>query len=190
MFIKCNQEGKRAILIVYVDDIILTGDNSEEIDCLKKLLAQEFEIKDLGQLKYFLGMEVACSKGGISVSQRKYTLDLLKETGMLGCKPAETPLNPTSKTELEEDNPLTDKGRFQRLVGKLIYLAHTRPDIGFAVGLVSRFMNKPTKKHLEAVLRILRYFKQSPGRGLYFKKTASRGLEVLIDADWAGSLED
>ena len=109
---------------------------------------------------------------------------------MLSYKPAETPLDPTSKTGLEEDSPLTDKGRFQRLVGKLIYLAHTRPDIGFAVGLVSRFMNKPTEKHLEAILRILRYLKQSPGRRLYFKKTTSRGLEVLTDADWAGSLED
>ena len=159
MFIKNNQEGKRVILIVYVDDIILTSDHSEEIDRLKKFLAQEFEIKDLGQLKYFLGMEVARSKGGISISQRKYTLDLLKETGMLGCKPAETPLDPTSKIGLEEESPLTDKGRLQRLVGKLIYLAHTKPNIRFAVGLVSRLMNKPTEKHLEAVLRILRYLK-------------------------------
>ena len=153
-------------------------------------MAQEFEIKDLGQLKYFLGMEVTRSKGGISISQRKYTLDLLKETRMLGCKSVETPLDPTSKSELEEDSPLTDKGRFQRLVGKLIYLAHTRPDIGFAIGLVSRFMNKPTEKHLEAVLRILHYLKQSLGRGLYFRKTTSRGLEVLTEADWAGLLED
>ena len=102
MFIKHSSKGKRA-LMMHVDDIILT-DYLEEIKYLKGVLAQEFEIKDLGQLKYFIGMEVARSHKGIFVSWRKYTLDLLKETGMLGCKPADTP-------------------------SKLIYLAHTRPDI-------------------------------------------------------------
>ena len=128
-------------MIVYVDDIILARDYLEEIKYLKGILAREFEIKDLGQLKYFLGMKVARSHKGISISQRKYTLDLLKETGILGCKPANTPMDPTSKIQMEEEELLTDKGRCQRLVGKLIYLAHTRPDIGFAVGMVSRYMN-------------------------------------------------
>ena len=106
----------------------------EEIKCLKDVLAQEFEIKDLGQLKYFLGMEIARSHKGISVSQRKYTLDLLKETGMLGCKPATTPMDPAGKIQMEEERSLTDKGRYQRLVGKLIYLSHTRPDISHKTG--------------------------------------------------------
>lgn len=92
MFIKHSLDGKRAIMIVYVDDIILTGDWLDEITCLKNVLGREFEIKDLGQLKYFLGMEVARSHKDIVVSQCKYTLDLLKETGMLGCKPATTPM--------------------------------------------------------------------------------------------------
>ncbi|RVW40691.1 Retrovirus-related Pol polyprotein from transposon TNT 1-94 [Vitis vinifera] len=99
LFVKHFPEGKLAIIIVYVDDIILTCDHEEKIDLLKKLLTKEFEIKDLGNLKYFLGMEIARSKKGIVVSQRKYVLDLLNETGMLGCKPAETPMDTTVKLE-------------------------------------------------------------------------------------------
>ena len=87
------------ILIVYVDDIILTGDNTREVERLKKVLATEFEVKDLSQMRYFLGMEVAKSRKGISISQRKYVLDLLTETGMLGCKPSDTPIKARKKTE-------------------------------------------------------------------------------------------
>nr|CAN62019.1 hypothetical protein VITISV_019561 [Vitis vinifera] len=135
LFVKHFPEGKLAIIIVYVDDIILTGDHEEKIDLLKKLLTKEFEIKDLGNLKYFLGMEIARSKKGIAVSQRKYVLDLLNETGMLGCKPAETPMDTTVKLEESDGSAPVDKGRYQRLVGKLIYLSHTRPDIGFSVSV-------------------------------------------------------
>ncbi|RVW23954.1 Retrovirus-related Pol polyprotein from transposon TNT 1-94 [Vitis vinifera] len=156
LFVKHFPEGKLAIIIVYVDDIILTGDHEEKIDLLKKLLTKEFEIKNLGTLKYFLGMEIARSKKGIVVSQRKYVLDLLNETRMLGCKPAETPMDTTVKLEESDGSAPVDKGRYQRLVGKLIYLSHTRPDIGFSVSVVSQFMNNPTEKHMTAVIRILR----------------------------------
>ncbi|KAJ4703138.1 Retrovirus-related Pol polyprotein from transposon TNT 1-94 [Melia azedarach] len=190
MFIKQSFAGRKAILIVYVDDIILTGDHEEETLKLKEFLAKEFEIKDLGSLKYFLGMEVARSKKGISVSQRKYVLDLLKETRMLGCKPIDTPMDPTIKLRAMDDNAPVDKGRYQRLVGKLIYLSHTRPDISFPVSVVSQFMNNPTEEHMEAVFRILRYLKMTPGKGLFFKKTTSRKIEIFTDADWAGSVID
>ncbi|RVX04977.1 Retrovirus-related Pol polyprotein from transposon TNT 1-94 [Vitis vinifera] len=96
---------------------------------------KEFEIKDLGNLKYFLGMEIARSKKGIAVSQRKYVLDLLNETGMLGCKPTETPMDTTVKLEESDGSAPVDKRRYQRLMGKLIYLSHTRPDIGFSVSV-------------------------------------------------------
>ncbi|KAK2452382.1 putative mitochondrial protein [Trifolium repens] len=190
MFLKQSPSGKKAILIVYVDDIVLTGDHEEEIKRLKSLLAKEFEIKDLGNLKYFLGMEVARSKKGISVSQRKYVLDLLKETGMLGCKPSETPMDATVKLGNFEKGTPVDKGRYQRLVGKLIYLSHTRPDISFAVSTVSQFMNCPTEEHMEALYRILRYLKMTPGQGLFFQKSTSREIEIFTDADWAGSVTD
>ncbi|KAE8668064.1 putative ion channel POLLUX-like 2-like isoform X2 [Hibiscus syriacus] len=156
----------------------------------KGLLAKEFEIKDLGQLKYFLGMEIARSRKGICVSQRKYVLDLLKETGMLGCKPADTPMDSTTKLGTKENCAPVDKGRYQRLVGKLIYLSHTRPDIGFSVSMVSQFMNNPNEEHMEAVYRILRYLKLTPGKGLFFEKNQRRDIEVFSDADWAGSIQD
>lgn len=124
-------------MIVHVDDIILTGDDKEELEILKIKLASDFEIKDLEQLRYFLGMEVARTTKGILVTQRKYTLDVLKETGMIDCKPVATPVEPNSKLRLEEDSAPAENGRYQRLVGRLIYLSHTRPDIAFVVSLVS-----------------------------------------------------
>ncbi|CAM8951545.1 unnamed protein product [Rhodiola kirilowii] len=190
LFVKKSTTNKMTVLIVYVDDIILTGDDLQEMIRLKQSLAKEFEIKDLGQLKYFLGMEIARSKRGIVVTQRKYILDLLKETGMSGCKPADTPTEPNVKLGDVKDGVPVDKGRYQRLVGKLIYLSHTRPDIAFAVSLVSQFMHCPCEEHLEAVYRIIRYLKSTPGKGLFFGKNKNRGIEVYTDADWAGSISD
>ena len=189
LFFKRSKE-KISIVIVYVDDIVLTGDDMVELNNIKEKLSYVFEMKDLGHLRYFLGMEIARNKAGISVSQRKYTLDLLKETGLMGCKPVETPMDPNNKlSRCLEDEPV-DKGRYQRLVGKLIYLAHTRPDIAFAVSCVSQFMHSPSAKHMEAVIRILKYLKGTPGRGLFFSKNPNRGIEVFTDADWAGSPDD
>ncbi|XP_058741436.1 secreted RxLR effector protein 161-like [Vicia villosa] len=140
-------------------------------------------------MRYFLGMEVARSKNGIVVSQQKYIIDLLKETGMSGCRLADTPMDPNAKLWREGSVPI-DTGRYQRLVGKLIYLSHTRPDIAFSVSVVSQFMHSPYKEHLEAVYRILRYLKGKPGKGLHFKKTSERNVSIFTDADWAGSVTD
>ncbi|KAK2987530.1 hypothetical protein RJ640_030199 [Escallonia rubra] len=189
MFTRHSTDGKIAILIVYVDDIILTGDDTAEMERLKQCLASEFEIKDLGSLKFFLGMEIARSKKGIAVSQRKYILDLLKETGISGCRPVETPNDPNKKLG-DNKGDLVNTSRYQKLVGKLIYLSHTRPDIAFAVSLVGQFMHSPHEEHLEAVYRILRYLKSSPGKGLFFRKNEQQNLEAYTDADWAGSITD
>lgn len=190
MFVKHSKDGKIAVLIVYVDDIILTGDDLIEMERLKKSLASSFEIKDLGTLRYFLGMEVARSKKGIVVSQRKYVLDLLKETGMSGCRPADTPMDPNHKLADIKDGTPVDTARYQKLVGKLIYLAHTRPDIAFSVSVVSQFMHSPYEEHLDAVYRILRYLKSTPGKGLFFKRGDRKTIEAYTDADWAGSVID
>jgi Reverse transcriptase (RNA-dependent DNA polymerase) len=96
-------------------------------------LSKDFEMKNLGRLKYFLGIEVARSNQGISLSQRKYVLDLLAEVGLLDCKPIDTPVAPNNKLKESSDQIPTNKERYQRLVGKLIYLSHTRPDIVYAV---------------------------------------------------------
>ncbi|RVW36998.1 Retrovirus-related Pol polyprotein from transposon TNT 1-94 [Vitis vinifera] len=113
LFVQKSHAGKMTILIVYVDDIILSGNDMEELQNLKKYLSEEFEVKDLGNLKYFLGMEVARSRKGIVVSQRKYILDLLKETGMLGCKPIDTPMDSQKKLGIEKESTPIDRGRYQ-----------------------------------------------------------------------------
>ncbi|RVW35799.1 Retrovirus-related Pol polyprotein from transposon RE2 [Vitis vinifera] len=115
LFVKKSHAGKMAILIVYVDDIILSGNDMEELQNLKKYLSEEFEVKDLGNLKYFLGMEVARSRKGIVVSQRKYILDLLKETGMLGCKPIDTPMDSQKKLGIEKESTPVDRGDISAL---------------------------------------------------------------------------
>ena len=145
LFVKHSTSDKITILIVYVDDIVLTRNCKEEMAHLKHLLVREFEIKDLGHLKYFLEMEVARSSKGIYVSQRKYTLDLLRETGMSGCKLVETPMDPNTKLGNIIQGEVVDRGRYQRLVGKLIYLTHTWPDISFVVSVVSQFLNIPLR---------------------------------------------
>jgi len=189
LFLK-KQQGKVTVLIIYVDDMIITGDDEEEIKRLQEQLFTEFEMKNLGGLKYFLGIEVARSKRGIFLSQRKYVLDLLTEVGMLDCKPADTPTVQNQKLGLYPDQEPADKDRYQRLVGKLIYLSHTRPDISYAASLVSQFMHCPSKDHMDAVGRILQYLKSAPGRGLMFLKNGHLDIEGYTDADWAGNLFD
>ena len=190
LFMKHSSSGKVTILIVHVDDIIVIGDDSEEIKVLKQKLSEEFEIKDLGKLKYFLGIEVARSQKGIFISQRKYILDLLKEMGMSGCKPADTPIDPNVKLGIGDGESSDNRGQYQRLVRRLIYLSHTRPDIAFAVSLVSQFMHSPYEIHLEAVNRIIRYLKSSPGKGILYSKGNDLGVEAYTDSDWAGSIVD
>ncbi|KAJ9561968.1 hypothetical protein OSB04_007128 [Centaurea solstitialis] len=189
LFVKKNKE-KVTALIVYVDDMVVTGDDLQEMSNLQTVLAAEFELKDLGHLKYFLGIEVARSKAGISMCQRKYVLDLLAETGMLNCRPVDTPIETNHKLTIHPDQVPTNKERYQRLVGKLIYLSHTRPDIAYAVSVVSRFMHAPSKDHMEAAYRILRYLKASPGKGLFFGKNQSNQVTGYTDADWSGDRMD
>jgi Reverse transcriptase (RNA-dependent DNA polymerase) len=186
MFVKYSNN-ITTIVLVYVDNIIITGNNEKEINNVKTYLKEKFDIKDLGKLKYFLGIEIAHSGKGLFLSQRKYTLDLLKETGKLGIKPANTPMDTNNKLEPESGEPLKDIAQYQRLVGKLIYLTVTRPDIAFAVGTVSQFMHAPRTTHLEAVNRILKYLKGSPGQGIWMKKNNTNKILAYSDADWAGN---
>ena len=109
---------------------------------------------------------------------------------MIGCRPIDTPMDANVKLNNKDDDQPVDKGQYQRLVGKLIYLAHTRPGIAFAVGCMSQFMHSPYKSHLDAGYRILKYLKGTLGRGLMFTKNEGRNVEVYVDADWAGSVND
>ncbi|KAL6272266.1 hypothetical protein ACE6H2_022958 [Prunus campanulata] len=174
------QDGMIILLLLYVDDMLIACQDKSRIQDLKKM-------KSLDDLKHFLGIEVARSKHGIFLSQRKYVLDLLAEIGTLDCKPIDTPSEQNHKLGLYPNQAPTDKERYQRLVGKLIYLAHTRPDIAYAVSVVSQFMHSPSEDHMGAVTRILRYLKEALGKGLMFSKYGHTDVEGYTDADWAGS---
>jgi Reverse transcriptase (RNA-dependent DNA polymerase) len=188
MFIRRKGE-KLCVLIVYVDDIVLTGNDTVEMKRIKGSLAIEFEMKDLGPLCYFLGIEVASAPNEIFISQQKYILELLHETGMLGCRPANTPIDPNQGLKGGISDQV-DREQYQRLVGRLIYLSHTRPDISYAVSVVSRYMHDPRVVHQEAVDRILRYLKSCLGRGLLIEKNNHMRIKVYTDADWAGCQDD
>ncbi|KAE8723067.1 PLAC8 family protein [Hibiscus syriacus] len=145
-----------------------------------------FQMKELGQLKHFLGLEVDRTHEGIFLCQQKYAKDLLKRFGMLECKSTSTPMEPNIKMCAHEGKVLEDATMYRQLVGSLIYLTLTRPDISYAVGVMSRYIQNPKKPHLEAVRRILRYVKNTIDYGLLYKKGEDCKLVGYCDADYAG----
>ncbi|RVX22605.1 Retrovirus-related Pol polyprotein from transposon TNT 1-94 [Vitis vinifera] len=187
VFYHHNSLGQCIYLVVYVDDIVITGSDQDDIQKLKQHLFTHFQTKDLGKLKYFLGIEIAQSSSGVVLSQRKYALDILEETGMLDCKPIDTPMDPNVKLVPGQGEPLGDPGRYRRLVGKLNYLTITRPDISFPVSVVSQFLQSPCDSHWDAVIRILRYIKSTPGQGVLYENRGHTQVVGYTDADWAGS---
>ncbi|GJW15536.1 indole-3-acetic acid-amido synthetase GH3.17, partial [Tanacetum coccineum] len=185
LFVKAI-EGKLAVVLVYVDDLIITGDCEEEVLQTKKNLSVRFQMKELGHLKHFLGLEVHQSEDGMVLHQQKYSRDLLKKFGMANSKPNSTPMELNSKMCAYEGHDLEDATMYRQLVGSLIYLTITRPDISFAVGVMSRYMQNPKKSHLEAVRRILRYVKSTLDYGIMFRKGEDCRLVSYCDADYAG----
>ena len=125
----------------------------------------------MGKLKYFLGIEIAQSSSGVVLSQRKYALDILEETGMLDCKPVDTPMDPNVKLIAGQGDPLGDSGRYRQLVGKLNYLTITHPDISFPISVVSQFLQSPCDSHWDVVIRILRYIKNTTGQGVLYENS-------------------
>ena len=142
LFIR-SDNGLFIALLVYVDDVIIASNNQEAIVELKTKLNNHFKLKDLGDVKYFLGLEIAKSSTGICVSQRKYVLDLLSDFGYLGCKPASTPIEANIKFFMDEGDNIPNVSMYCRLLGKLLYLTLTRPDISYDVGHLSQFISKP-----------------------------------------------
>nr|XP_016486015.1 PREDICTED: uncharacterized mitochondrial protein AtMg00810-like [Nicotiana tabacum] len=158
-------------------------------------------MKDLGELKFFLGIKFERSNKGILMSQRKYALELIFETGLSGAKLVSTPMELYQKLSTIEydlsfrkgnataDEVLRDPGVYQRLVGKLLYLIMTRPDIAFVVQVLSQFMHCPRISHMEAASRVVRYIKKAPGLGLLMPAKDTKNLTAYCDSDWEACVE-
>ncbi|CAL0317151.1 unnamed protein product [Lupinus luteus] len=189
LFVKYVQSSF-TIILVYVDDLILAGNDLDQIHYTKTVLHTKFSIKDLGKLKFVLGMEVARCKEGITLYQRKYTLDLLQQSGFLASKPTSTPMEYNNKLQANFGILLEDPTSYRRLIGKILYLTHTRPDISFSVGCLSQFLSCPTNLHQQAAHRILKYLKNSPAQGLYFPTKNTTIIKGYSDSDWGGACLD
>ncbi|XP_073363658.1 uncharacterized protein [Aegilops tauschii subsp. strangulata] len=179
-------------ILVYVDDIILVSSSASTTDRLVSSLGAEFAVKDLGRLHYFLGLEVLHSDGGLTLTQKKYSQDLLRRAGMLQCKSATTPMSATDKLTALAGDLLApeDATEYRNIVGGLQYLLITRPDISFAVNRVCQYLHAPRDSHWSAVKRILRYVRHTGSYGLHLQPARSGLISAFSDADWAGCPDD
>jgi histone deacetylase 1/2 len=174
-------------LLVYVDDIILISSSDAAAGHLVSALSGDFAVKDLGALHYFLGLEVSCSSAGLTLTQHKYSLDLLHRASMLNCKHAATPMSATDPLSVLDADLLSpdDATEYHSLVGGLQYLTITRPDVSYAVNRVCQFLHAPRTSHWLAVKCILRYVCFTASYGLVLQPATSSVLLAFSDADWA-----
>lgn len=188
LFVK--HDGKNiVVLLLYVDDIILTGDSDACVQFVISQLTTEFDMKDLGILHYFLGLQIDYQSQGLFVHQSKYVHDLLQKADMMECKPCITPCHPNQKLLTHGSPSYSDPTNYRSIVGALQYLTFTRPDIAYSVNQVCQFMHSPLESHYVAVKRILRYLRGTLGWGIFFKP-GSLTLRAYTDADWAGDPND
>lgn len=185
-----NTQGVILYLLVYVDDIIVTGNTTQAVHHFLQQLSTRFSLKDLGNLHYFLGVEVLSHADGLFLSQRKYIADLLQKTRMIEAKPASTPLATSPPLTLHTGTTLSDPTEYRTIVGSLQYLSLTRPDIGYTVNKLSQFMHQPTTEHWAAVKRLLRYLCGTLDHGITLCRKSSLALHAFSDADWAGNKDD
>jgi hypothetical protein len=169
-------------LLVYVDNILLTGINSLMLKHFIQLLSLEFKFRDLGTVYYFLGIEIQSTGMSLTLRQHKYTLDILTRAGIITCKPVDTPIS-TSKSIILPNPLFSDATRFHQIMGALQYLIFTRPNICFAVNRVCQFMHAPTYSHWVVVKRILRYLKGTTTHDLHITRSSSFALHGFINTD-------
>nr|XP_016471020.1 PREDICTED: uncharacterized mitochondrial protein AtMg00810-like [Nicotiana tabacum] len=185
------------VILFYVDDILFTGPDLRLVEKTKATLQKTFKKKDLGELKYLLGIELAGSSQGILMHQRKYALELVSELGLGAAKFATTPLDVNVKLTTHEydeytctinnldDALLPDVTSYQRLLGKLLYMTVTKPDIAFIVQTLSQFMQKHKKSHMEATLRVIKYVKNHPGQGMVLSSQKRGVISAFYDTNYA-----
>ncbi|KAL0431208.1 UNVERIFIED_CONTAM: Retrovirus-related Pol polyprotein from transposon RE2 [Sesamum radiatum] len=188
LFIK-NTIGGLLALMVYVDDILVTGPCVDDIQGVKAYLCGLFTIKEIGNARCFLGLEVARNCDGIYLAQTKYILDIVKDTGLTHAKTKSTPLPLGLKLTADCRALLVNPNSYRRLVGRLLYLAFTRPDISHSVQQLRQYLSKPCEEHWTTALHILRYLKGTPTRGLFFPSNSNFELTAYCGVDWASCLD-
>ncbi|GJQ99559.1 retrovirus-related pol polyprotein from transposon TNT 1-94 [Tanacetum coccineum] len=182
-----RKSGKHILLVqIYVDDIIFASTDHNACNIFSKEMSSKFQMSMMGQMTFFLGLQISQSPGGIFINQAKYALETLKKYGMDLTDPVDTPM--VDRLKLDEDllGIPVDQTRFRGMVGSLMYLTASRPDLVFAVCMCARYQAKPTKKHLEAIKHIFRYLKGTINMGLWYSKENAMSLTAYADADHAG----
>ena len=180
------------MIAVHVDDLILAGTTDAKIAQVKQSIAERFDVKDMGVLNYFLGMQVIQKSGKVWIGQPTYAEKVLSKFGMDNARPVDTPVDPKSKLiKAADESELHNQPEYQSAVGSLLYLSSaTRPDITFTVNNVAKCSEKPTKEHWSAVKRIFRYLKGTVNYGLQYSRVAREECVGFRNADWAGNTKD
>ncbi|XP_019238228.1 PREDICTED: uncharacterized protein LOC109218325 [Nicotiana attenuata] len=180
-----RSDSSTVFLAVYVDDIILTGDDPKEINALKMFLDDQFKIKDLGLLNYFMGIELLFVDSGVLLHQRKFVSELVTEYGCSDASPVSSLLELCVKLKSDVGVLLPNPESYRSLVGNLNFLTHTRPDLCFAVQHLSQFLKSPRLPHLTAALHVLRYLKGTPDVGVHLNGSSDFSVQAFCDSDWA-----
>ncbi|GJV75776.1 retrovirus-related pol polyprotein from transposon TNT 1-94 [Tanacetum coccineum] len=185
LFIK--RQGKDILLVqIYVDDIIFASTTPELCDQFSKIMCLKFKMSMMGKISFFLGLQISQSPRGIFLNQSKYALESLKKYGMESSDPVDTPMVEKSKLDEDPQGKAVDPTHYRGMVGTLMYLTASRPDLTFVVCMCARYQAKPTEKHLHAVKRIFKYLRGTVNRGLWYPKDSSIALTAYADADHAG----
>jgi hypothetical protein len=177
------------ILLLYVDDLFLTGEESLITQC-KKELASEFNMKELGLMHYYLGLEIWQKRGEVFLGQGKYAMKILQKFGMMDCKSMDTPMTTAIKKVRDSNSDPVDPSLYQQLIGSLMYLVNTRPDICFVVNTLSQFQVEPRHEHWIVAKHVLIYIRGTLNYGLRYTSSSDIQLHGFTDSDWAGSVED
>ncbi|GJU72892.1 retrovirus-related pol polyprotein from transposon TNT 1-94 [Tanacetum coccineum] len=182
-----HREGKELLLVqIYVDDIIFAASTLELCDLFAKIMCSKFKMSMMGKISFFLGLQISQSPRGIFINQSKYALESLKKYGFESCDPVDTPMVEKSKLDEDKEGKAVDPSHYRGMIGTLLYLTASRPDLQFAICMCARYQARPTEKHLNAVKRIFRYLKGTVHRGLWYPKDSSFALTAFADADHAG----
>ncbi|GJV53399.1 retrovirus-related pol polyprotein from transposon TNT 1-94 [Tanacetum coccineum] len=182
-----RRQGKDILLVqIYVDDIIFASTTPELCDQFSKIMCSKFRMSMMGKISFFLGLQISQSSRGIFINQSKYALESLKKYGMESSDPVDTPM--VEKSKLDEDTQVkaVDPTHYRGMIGTLMYLTASRPDLTFVVCMCVRYQAKPTKNHLHAVKRIFKYLRGTVNRGLWYPNDSSIALTAYADADHAG----